>query len=279
VEFRVNSRKEDAMLKLIQGGISPSELDALVAGAQWDHWCRLEPTLASLNSLADVRRLRGEQEDAALLALLRIASPQQGDDYLAAVAVLHQLGGSIRTIARKHAHLTDDDAEGIVAGAMWDAIRSYDWRKHPHRCVAVIYNDTRSAVRKMLMPDATRWRDDRVVLLNPQSWPFDASAESDSGEVSRLDHYSSEDQLAVFLGWAARQGLVDEQDLGLLVELLALDRANVGIPKWLRGVCSMSAVEQVAADRGQCFKSVARARDRVVAKLREAAPQFLDEVA
>ena len=89
----------------------------------------------------------------------------------------------------------------------------------------------------------------------------------------------SQDQLEVLLNWSVRRGIIDDDDIKLLEALMEADRRNSTIPKWLRGVCSMAAVEQMASERGVCAKSVTRARDRVIAKLRRAAPAFLDEVA
>jgi hypothetical protein len=94
-----------------------------------------------------------------------------------------------------------------------------------------------------------------------------------------LDAFDSRDQLTIFLNWAAGQGVVDDEEIALLDALMDLDRANPQIPRWLRGACSMAAVERMASERGLCTKSVSRARDKVLAKLREAASAFLEEVA
>ena len=114
-----------------QVGITPQELDELVDEERWRQWCLAEPDLAEIGSLKAVRELRGEAEDQALGALLRLAATDGHDDQLAAVAVLHQLGGSVRTIARHFWHLAGGDVEGIVVGAVWEQIRSYDWRSRP----------------------------------------------------------------------------------------------------------------------------------------------------
>ena len=125
-----------------QVGIAPQELDELVDEERWRQWCLAEPDLAEFGSLKAVRELRGEAEDQALGALLRLAATDGHDDQLAAVAVLHQLGGSIRTIARHFWHLADGDVEGIVVGAIWEQIRSYDWRsRRRHHAAAIHHGD------------------------------------------------------------------------------------------------------------------------------------------
>ena len=108
---------------------------------------------------------------------------------------------------------------------------------------------------------------------------FEALVEHDESDSTSLDAFDSRDQLAIFLNWATGHGVVDDDEIRLLDALMDLDRHNPQIPKWLRGACSMAAVERMASERGICTKSVARARDKVLAKLRDAAPRFWEEVA
>lgn len=262
-----------------QVGITPKELDELVVDELWCQWCLAEPDLAQFSSLRAVRELRGTAEDQALGALLRLAAKDGYDDQLAAVAVLHQLGGSVRTIARHFWHLSDGDVEGIVVGAVWEQIRSYDWRNRTRHHAAAIHHASRKVVRTTLMPDTSRTLGQRVVLLNPQSWLFEALGQPVEESAISLDAFDSRDQLGIFLNWAIGHGVVDEDDVGLLDALMDLDRCNPQIPRWLRGACSMTAIEHMASKRGVCTKSIYRARDKVLAKLRDAAPLFLDEVA
>jgi hypothetical protein len=262
-----------------QAGITPRELDELVDAERWNQWCLAEPDLAALGSLENIRVLRGEAEDQALGALLRLAAKDGRDDQLAAVAVLHQLGWSVRTIARHFWHVADGDADGIVAGAMWEQIRAYDWRARTHRHAAALHHATRKSVRSVLLRDDSRWQSRGVVPLDPQSWLFEAVMDQGCVGAGSVTDLGSRDQLEVLLNWSVRRGVIDDDDIKLLEALMEADRRNATIPKWLRGVCSMAAVEQMASERGVCAKSVTRTRDRVIAKLRRAVPAFLDEVA
>lgn len=267
------------MTLLRQVGMTPQELDELVDNRRWSQWCVAAPVLAQFGSLRTVRELRGEAEDRALGALLSLAAADGYDDQAAAVAVLHQLEGSVRTIARHFWHLAGADVEGIVVGAMWEQVRSYDLHPGRRHHASVIHHETRKAVRATLMPDTSRTRGRRVVLLSPQSWLFEALAGHDELTSSGLEAFDSRDQLRIFFSWAIDHGVVGGGDVELLVALVDLDRRNPEIPRWLRGACSMTAVERVASERGVSSKTVFRARDRVLSKLREAAPTFLDEVA
>jgi hypothetical protein len=134
-------------------------------------------------------------------------------------------------------------------------------------------------VRSALLRDDSRWQTRGVVPLDPHSWLFEAvTGQSDPAEAGVSD-LGARDQIEILLSWSIRRGVLTEEDIKLIEALMEADRQNPTIPKWLRGVCSMAAVEQMASERGVCVKSVTRARDRVIAKLREAAPTFLDEVA
>jgi hypothetical protein len=267
------------MSVITQAGVTPRELDSLVDGERWRAWCRARPELAAFDSLASIRRLRGTAEDQALGSLLWLAATDGGDDELAAVAVLHQLGASIRIIARHFWYAADGEADGIVAGAMWEQIRAYDWRERTGRHAQAIHHATRKSVRSVLLRDPSRWQTRGVILLNPQSWLFEAVTERPLAEELRVTDLGAQDELQALLHWALRTGVLQDDEVALLNELIDSDRDNPRITKWMRGACSTSAVELAASARGVCAKSVTRARDRAIAKLRVAGPNFVDEVA
>lgn len=267
------------MPSITQAGVTPRELDSLVDGKRWRAWCRARPELAAFDSLATIRRQRGTAEDQALGALLWLAATDGGDDQLAAVAVLHQLGGSVRVIARHFWHAAEGEAEGIVAGAMWEQIRAYNWRERTGRHAQAIHHATRKSVRSVLLRDDSRWQSRGVIPLDPQSWFFEAALDESDQADEGLSTIGPQDELQVLLLWSLREGVLAEDEVALLESLIEADRANPRITKWMRGACSVSAVERAAAARGVCAKSVTRARDRAIAKLRQAAPIFIDEVA
>ena len=268
------------MPSITQAGLTPRELDLLVDGERWRAWCRARPELADYDSLGTIRSLRGTAEDRALGSLLWLATTDGGDDQLAAVAVLHQLGGSIRVIARHFWHAAEGEAAGIVAGAMWEQIRAYDWREQTERHAAAIHHATRKSVRSVVLRDDSRWQSRGVVPLDPQSWFFEAVAmEGPDIADAGLTGLGPQDELRILLLWSLREGVLEDDEVALLESLIEADRANPRITRWMRGACSVSAVERAASARGVCAKSVTRARDRAIAKLRQAAPNFLDEVA
>ena len=259
-------------------GISPQELDDLVARDRWIAWCSAEPVLGTVAGLGELRALRGEDEDPLLGALLRLASRSGADDHLAAVAVTHQLGGSIRSIAKRFWWMTDDDIEGIVAASMWAEIRDFDWTKRARHFGASLTYATQRAVRDTLASGHSGYVGGAVVQVDPQAWLFDACVQPTSLD-SDADEADSTEELRSLLAWALERGHLRDEDVSLLMTLVAADRDNPAITKWLRGACSVAAVAQVAEQRGVCSKSVIRARDRVLDRLRQVAPVYLQEVA
>jgi hypothetical protein len=264
------------MQQIKQGGLTPAKLDELVQGDCWRRWCEAEPALATVSSLQDLRELRGEPEDRILGALIRLAAKDGGDDDLAAVAVMHQLGGSFRLMAIQLQNVAGRDVDGLVAGAAWEQIRTFPWRRRTRHYAASVIRDTRRSVVTTLMPDRTRAGVDRTVSVDPQSWLFEAvveHAESCAGQPVAAD---SAHELTRFLSWAVEGGFVQEQEVDLLIELMAADRTDETIPRWNRGACSISAAAQVAERRGVCVKTVFRRRDRVIARLRDVVPQYVE---
>lgn len=266
------------MAPIRQLGISPRELDDLVAIDRWPQWCAAEPVLHEVAGLHELRALRGEREDRLLGALLRLASRSGADDPLAAVAVTHQLGGSIRTIAKRFWRMTHDDIEEIVTASMWAEIRSFDWRKRTEHYGASLTHATRRAVRRTLASGHSGYIDGVVTPVDPQTWLFDALTKQAALETAAGETNSSE-ELYRFLNWALEQGHVQDDDVSLLLTLVAVDRDNPAITKWLRGACSVAAVAQVAEQRGVCTKSVTRARNRVLDRLRQIVPAYIENVA
>jgi hypothetical protein len=267
------------MAPIRQLGVSPSELDDLVAEDRWRQWCVAEPVLNELAGLHELRAMRGEQEDRILGALVRLASRAGGDDRLAAVAVIHQLGGSIRTIAKRFWRMTDEDIEEIVTASMWEEVRSFDWRRRTEHFGASLTYATRRSVRRTLTSGHSRYVDGVVVPVDPQTWFFDALRERAAALQTPADQIDSRMELERFLAWALERRHLSTDDVKLLLTLVSADRNNPEIPRWLRGACSMAAVAQVAEQRGVCAKSVTRARNRVLDQLRQVAPAYIEEVA
>ena len=186
---------------------------------------------------------------------------------------------SVGVIARNFRHVANEDADGVVVGAMWEQARAYDWRTYKSHHAIRIHHATRKSVRALLLRDPSRWQSRGVLPLDPHGRFLQSVLDERPAITSAIAGFGSGDELDVLLGWAVSAGVLSREDLQLLRSLIEADRSGPTRPLRLRGPCSLAAVEQVAAERGVCGKSVLRARDRALSKLRAAAPRFLEEVA
>lgn len=265
------------MSRLLQLGLTEQELDDLVNGSCWERWCATEPAMRELESLAALRELRGQDEDRFLGALLRIASRSGGDDQLAGIVVVHQLGGALRLLCRRYWHLAGAEVEEMVVAAIWEQIRAFDPADRAAQFGSFLIYRTRRAVRRAALANRATGTAE-VVPLDPQSWAYEAAMERAVLETEGPP-LEAADELSRLLTWAVSTRRLAPEDARLLVTLASADRSNTNRTKWMRGACSTAAVTQVAAERGVCTKSVSRARDRALDRLRAAIPAYLEEVA
>lgn len=78
------------------------------------------------------------------------------------------------------------------------------------------------------------------------------------------------EDLTDLLMWATGVGVIATEDVDLLLELLAAENA---------GVAREEAQRLVGERRGVAMRTIRRHRDRTAARLRDAAPRYLAEIA
>jgi hypothetical protein len=269
------------MLPLVYVGIAPEELDRLVEGEVWERWVGAEVALAEVGSLAQLHRLRGLATDGPLGALVRLAARDGGDDELAGIAVVHQLEGGVRRLARSFGDLSSD-IEAVLIGALWEQIRTFPWRRRTRAYAANLILDTKTAAMAHLQSGRTRRGAEPVLFVDTTTSPLDGLADQGWHQHSaQADCEQAADDLAALLDWAKARGVVARDDVLLLAELVQAGRevADRETRRTLRGVCSEAAVLRVAQRRGVSARTIVRHRNRVVAVLRDAAPRYLAEVA
>ena len=263
-------------------GISPAELNEQVSAGVWDRWVATEPTLGALTSLDELHALRGQQADAPLGALVRLAAEDGGDDQLAGIAVAHQLAGGTRSLAYSLRDLSDD-IDAVVMGALWAEIRSFPWRRRTHAFAASLMLDTRASVVGLLLPGYTRRGPEPVIWVDPQS-PITERLIGPDASCACTSRPACEEaalELVELLDWALAAQVIRTGDARLLLDLIAAGEevADQDTPQTLRGACSQAAVLRVAERRGVSGKTVMRQRDRVLAVLRDSAAAYLADVA
>lgn len=269
------------MLSLLYVGVSPAELNELVAGGVWDRWLVADPSLGDVSSLDELHARRGLGADCALGALVRLAARDGGDEELAAIAVVHQLQGGLRRLIRDLADLSED-VEPVVVAALWEQVRTFPWRQRTRAYASNLMWETRASALAQFQLGRTRHGREPLVFVDTMTTLLDTVA-SDRGDLSVQlgESVDSSADFAKVLAWARARRLLTWDDEQLLIDLVraGYQVADREAPRTRRGSCSEAALALVAEQRGVCTKTVARQRNRVVATLRQQGPRFVGEVA
>lgn len=257
--------------------VSAEELAGLVDGEVWQRWVDAEPLLDALASLTDLRKLRGQQADQLLGALVRLAAKDGGDDELACKAVAHQMAFEAKGIAWELKDLSSD-VDNVVLGSLWIEIRAFPWKRRNHAYATSLRCATRrSALKLLLYRPCDRGR----IVVRPPEDITDGVVIAVPREPQGLAAAESRQELLEYLNWCVYADWITGEDADLMLELVVAgwQTADQGILKLRRGVCSVHAVQVIAERRGVCAKTIIRERDRVLALLRSAAADYLLEVA
>ena len=266
---------------VLAAGMTPEELAQLVTGRVWASWVAVEPDLATVGSLAELDAKRGLASDPALGALVRLAAADGPYDQLAAIAVVHQLGGGLRRLCSRLRDLSDD-IEAIAVGELWRQIRTFPWQRRTRAYAANLLLDTRAAVLRELQPDRSQDGQRRVVSVDCTSGHLDAIAAANSVEGEPgAELTDSSHEFVEVVRWARARRAISRADVELLIELLEAGyQVADSHPAPLRkGASSHAAVVRVASARGVSTKTIVRHRNRILDALRQQAQRYLAEVA
>jgi hypothetical protein len=226
-----------------------------------DRGASIEPALAGITSLGDLAAVvhtGGDRlhADEILGALVRLAAADGGGDEDALLVLLHLLGNGARAVARQLRDLSPD-IDGLVAGELTLRIRAFPWRRRRRAYAANLLMDTRRGLLRELKPYRTRLGVDRVILVDP------TGPEAEAGLLGRNTPDAGDEEavtLVDVLLWAERTGVVDADDVALLVELEQAGRGGIAV---------------VATRFGVNERTVRRRRDRALSALRSASSRYL----
>ncbi len=228
-------------------------------------WGRLEPALADVSGLPELAaQLRPGSDpvraDALLGALVRLAAADGHDDPDAVLVLLHLLSEGVRALAVRLADLADDML-GLVVGELTVQIRVFPWRRRTRAYAANLLLDTKTALWRELRPHRTRtFPGAGEVLVDPTdarrvAGLFDRSVPGPDGD-GNLD-------LLDLLVWAKRTGVVDAQDVALLLHVEhARERGG-------------AAQLRAAAEWGINERTLRRRRQRTLTALQGASATYL----
>jgi hypothetical protein len=254
-------QREDA-----QSSFATSVGDSLQRSGKWAEWQRVEPRLLGFDSLEAARegwRRRDVRCYQVVAGLAALGSRRAGNDDDAALAVVVLLQDGVKRLAMT---LSDVCERDDVTTAVWEEVK----RAEPHLgCQAAGYL-LRRARQRLCRPAAgmisrvnTTSLEARVELAGQTDQDRDlvlavTEAENPAGDLADL------------LMWAQGAAVIPSEDVDLLVELLAAEKA---------GLAREEAQRLVGERLGVAMRTVRRRRDRTTARLREAAPRYLAAIA
>lgn len=254
---------------------------------RWTSWVAAEPVLADLGGLDEVMamaqdRAAPSRANALLAALVRLGAADGGNDLEAAQAVALLLSKGTARLGRQLRNLSKDIDE-MVVGQVWLQIREFPWRQRRRAIAQNILMDARRAVLRDLGVDTRKSSKGVVVVLVDTA---SVRAATDRGSLVMapsggflVGHdpgagLGDEPTLLGVLQWATGNGVVTDEDAGVLLELAALELA------WpVHGLNSAAELAAVATRRGVNARTVSRSRDRAVRSLVSARAAYLRECA
>jgi hypothetical protein len=226
------------------------------------------------------RRGATAQSDDLLAALARLAACDCGDDPLAARALLQLLLPGAAALAYRLAHLPRAEAIAAVLSTLSCRIRTYPWRRRPHRIAANLLLDTEMDLRRArareracvelsltALTDRTDHRRstaDRLDLVlawasRSAEQPLSPGRSSDPAEIEE----DPREQLLTLFCWAVDTAVISPDDVALLT---AID-------------LHQHPVAALADEHGIAPRSLARRRQRALARLRAARRDYLQATA
>lgn len=232
-----------------------TRLDSTATLAQWQ---LAEPALAGFGSIAEIGD--ADRTDEVLGALVRLAAADGGGCADAVLVVMQLLRpGAVRLAARLRS--LDPEINWLIAGQLAVQIRSFPVSRRTRAFAANILLDTQAALLKELRPyAASSKRRVGVVTVDPAELVDVINEIAAAG----TDTDDSTTEVVDLLVWAERTGVLDPDDIAVLMNVTACD-----IPAGVTGRAHAAAV------LGLSLSTVARRHNRAVAALVAARDAYL----
>ena len=234
--------------------------DRLTASGKWDEWRRTDPRLARIGSLADALQNFQDRVGCSRLvvaALVEKASRRGAADDDAALAAILMLEPGIFAMLQTLGPDVDmDDAVDHV----WETVVRASPRQGPSCALFILRR-----AREEIMLSGRRGRHRDADLWPPDSLP-EAATDVDVEPLA---------ELLDLISWARARGVVDEADVGLVVELVTRTPGELSAnASGAYGTAQLAMAEQ----RGITVRQLRRRRARVEKKLRDARSDYLADI-
>lgn len=261
-----------------QSALATSVISSLERSGKWAKWQQVEPRLAGFASLEEARegwRRRDERCYQVVAGLTALGSRRGGDDDDAALAVAVLLEEGVNRVAMTLADVCEIDD---VNATVWEEVKGAEPQVDCHAATYLL----RRARQRLSRPAAgmvsrvattsldARTETNNSLLLGSLT---DGAGRSDQDRDLILAGPDVEDpveDLADLLTWAREVGVIDTEEIDLLIELLAAEND---------GLAREEAQRVVGERRGVAMRTIRRRRDRTAARLRDAAPKYLAAIA
>lgn len=222
-------------------------------GLVWRRWRLVDDRFSPFGGLSAVIDAWQGSTDASvrdcLAALAALGSRRGVDDELAAMVALVLMTGGVCRVAHDLRDLCEP--EDVVV-AMWMEIRRSEPMIGPSVARLLI-----KRTRQRLIRDARSVQPGPQVALNSADAAVLRTGSEDDEAIS---------ELVDLLTWAERRGVMNEDDVALLAELVDEERA---------GATRTEALVRAGARRGLAVRTVRRHRQLALEALRRAVPDYV----
>ena len=261
-----------------QSALATSVISSLERSGKWAEWQQVEPRLAGFASLQEARegwRRRDERCYQVVAGLTALGSRRGGDDDDAALAVAVLLEEGVNRVAMTLADVCEIDD---VNATVWEEVKGAEPQTGCHAATYLL----RRARQRLSRPAAGMVSRIHTTSLEARSETITTTGERSPGDgTGRAEHDKNlllavpavEDpvtDLVDLLTWAREVGVIDTEEIDLLIELLAAEND---------GMAREEAQRVVGERRGVAMRTIRRRRDRTAARLRDAAPRYLAAIA
>ena len=262
----------------VQSALATSVISSLERSGKWAKWQQVEPRLAGFASLEEARegwRRRDERCYQVVAGLTALGSRRGGDDDDAALAVAVLLEEGVNRVAMTLADVCEIDD---VNATVWEEVKGAEPQVDCHAATYLLRRARQRLSRPaagMVSRVATTSLDARTETNNSLvlGSHTDGAGRSDQDRDLILADPDVEDpveDLADLLTWAREVGVIDTEEIDLLIELLAAEND---------GMAREEAQRVVGERRGVAMRTIRRRRERTAARLRDAAPKYLAAIA
>ena len=254
--------------------LATSVINSLHRSGKWARWQRTEPRLAVFDTLEDALegwRRRDTRCYEVVAGLTAIGSRRGGDDDDAALAVAVLLEDGVNRVATTVNDLWETDD---VNATVWEEVKAAEPQLGSHAARYLLQRARQRLIRPaagMVSRVDTTSLDARIGVGNGATGDGAGGGAQDRDLLIAVpDAEDPVEDLTDLLTWATGVGVIATEDVNLLLELLAAENA---------GVAREEAQRLVGERRGVAMRTIRRHRDRTAARLRDAAPRYLAEIA